>query len=1159
VGALPGGNQSSTMTYTVTVNNAGPDPATAIVATINLQNSAPNVFTAQTIGAAGNCSPAAPTTGVLTCNIGTLAAGANMSFTIAGTNAIDPNSASALFTTTAGVASTEVVEQNAADNNSSDSRLVQRIADIQITGVVATPKGPPGPDSPPGSIFVVTQHTNLQYDITVANNGPDDATNVILTDVLPPNTNFGSASAGCVYAAGPNSVTCTIGTLASGANTVVTITLQPIPPGSSSVNITNNPNVASTSISDPNPSNNGGLNNTVIQTTQADLGVSVATPSNIVRVGAAYPADRVVYNVTAANNGPSNATNIVLTDVLPANLTFDPAQSAGFCSALGQTVTCNIASMNASTTNVFNIVGIPNMNTALSSTQINNNVTIASNTIIDNTSANNSSNVVSHTLRGQADVQLTMTTAPVPQNANAAAGEVLAGDNIDYVITLRNNGPYPAESITVQNTFPAGLTFVSVNAPSFSGCVNAANVETCTLGALAVGGQVQMTVRANVPASAITGLSTTLNDTAFVTTYNAATVVLSDTDDVQANNTVATAPVAKAAADLQITQSTSTPNVSLVAPGALVANYLVTVSNVAGRSAATNVVLTNNFNVQPLSSVPGAAVTATPSQGACSINGFTTAGANVTCNFGTIASGASATVTITLDPTQSGLMTNTPSVTRSEVDPIITGDVTPATLSVTVNNTPVGSPVTVAPADPVTGVPSTVAQLTFNNVTVAGTSTMTTSTGTSPLVFNYKNGLPTATYYSVATTATYGSVTLCVTYPETFLKENRARMFIGPNGGAGTDVTTSINTTTNVICGSAAGINSTPITFVVLEPINHAPSTTGTATPQQVTGKGVTGTSVRLDTNSVSTCTAAAANCNADVDTNVCNGGSGTCGDALRYTWTGNFTDGTTKQYACAATDAPACRQLDVSLPVGSQNLTLRVEDGEMVAGTFVPYGTPFGGNVTRQVAVTISAVNAGGNVSTVNVSRGQAATFTVNLNYDGTGGQVTIPGVIGVQGTNLAAAQITCNVTPTTVTAAQAAANSGSVPVTIVCNTTAPVFASAPREGGNPIFASILGLGSLPLVGIVLLPAASRRRRIAKFVAFGLMLMMLVTFQVACGGGSSSGFSGAPTQTNAGTPQGAYKIDFAQTIPVAGSGTLNGLSVQTSTPAQLPLTLNVQ
>ena len=33
--------------------------------------------------------------------------------------------------------------------------------------------------------------------------------------------------------------------------------------------------VASVSISDPNPANNGGLNNTVVQTTQADLGVSM--------------------------------------------------------------------------------------------------------------------------------------------------------------------------------------------------------------------------------------------------------------------------------------------------------------------------------------------------------------------------------------------------------------------------------------------------------------------------------------------------------------------------------------------------------------------------------------------------------------------------------------------------------------------------------------------------------------------------------------------------------------------------------------------------------------------------------------------------------------------------------------------------------------------
>lgn len=1136
------GNQSANMTYTVTVNNAGPDPATGVVATINLQNSGPNVFTAQTIGAAGNCTPAAPTTGVLTCNIGSLASGATMNFTIVGTNAIDPNAASALFTSTAAVTSANLVEQNGADNNSSDSRLVQRVADIQITGVTATPQGPPGPDSPAGAVFVVTQHTNLRYDIAITNNGPDAATNVVLTNVLPPQTNFGTADPSCTYSGVTNTVTCAVGTLASGASTSVMITLQPVPPGSSTANITNNPSIASTSISDPNPANNGGLNNTVVQTTQADLGVSVTTPQSIVRVGAAFPADRVTYVVTAANNGPSNATNIVVTDVLPANLTFDAAQSAGFCTALGQTVTCQVGTLGPGTTNVFNIVGIPNLNTALSSTIINNTATITSNTIIDNVSGNNSSANVSHTLRGQADVSLAITSTP---NANAApaGGHVLANDFITYRLTIANVGPHPAEALTVTNTLPPGVTDVSYNSTSFS-CSIATNI--CTLGQLSVtgGNPATIDVTMRVPPGAITGLSTAMPESAFITTFNAPNVATTDTDNAQGNNTGALSPLAFAAADLVVTQSATPLNV-LLNPSQFT-TYTIRVTNVAGRSTATNVVLTNTFTVAPSAA---SAVVGNPS-GGCN----TAAWPTVTCNFASITSGAFAEVTITVDPTLSGLITNTinptTGLTWSERDPDApAGDASdfPAPVTVTVQNTPVGNPAPFNPAHPVTGAAITTITTTFTGVSTAGTTTAMVS-ASAPTVAGYRTGTPAGIYYDMASDAVFNGVNVCINYSETFQKENRVRLFVASNTVPDVDVTTSLDTANNVVCGSGlAMLGGGTVTFVAMEPVNNAPTAVGTATPQQVSGKGVTGTSVRLDTNAIASCTAGSLNCNSDIDVNVCNGNPisapGTlCGDTLTYLWQGNFTDGTSKTYTCTADAAPTCRQLDVSLPVGSQTLQLTVSDA-------------FGGVATRSVPVTISAINAGGNISAVTVSRGQAATFKVNVTY--TGGPINTLTMVGVQGTNLQTAQISCVVTPgsgTNMLTNNPPDNKREL--TIVCNTTAPTFASAPRDGSNAIFATAFGLSALPLVGMVLLPGGSRRRRLARVFGMLGLILVLVTFQVACGGGGGgSNFSGAPTQTNAGTPAGAYKIDFATPLPTGFTvdTDINGVNVQT------PLTLTVQ
>jgi len=73
----------------------------------------------------------------------------------------------------------------------------------------------------------VTAGSNLTYTLTVVNNGPLEATGIVLTDRLPPNVTFVSASAGCVHAGGTVTVTCDLGNLAPTAATTVTIVAMP--------------------------------------------------------------------------------------------------------------------------------------------------------------------------------------------------------------------------------------------------------------------------------------------------------------------------------------------------------------------------------------------------------------------------------------------------------------------------------------------------------------------------------------------------------------------------------------------------------------------------------------------------------------------------------------------------------------------------------------------------------------------------------------------------------------------------------------------------------------------------------------------------------------------------------------------------------------------
>ena len=105
---------------------------------------------------------------------------------------------------------------------------------------------------------LVTQGHDFTYHLTASNSGPAAATGVTVTDTLPANSTFVSASAGCAQAAGV--VTCTAGNLASGASTTFDITVTA---GSSGTSLTNVATISGDQ-SDPNGANNSSTVTTAL-------------------------------------------------------------------------------------------------------------------------------------------------------------------------------------------------------------------------------------------------------------------------------------------------------------------------------------------------------------------------------------------------------------------------------------------------------------------------------------------------------------------------------------------------------------------------------------------------------------------------------------------------------------------------------------------------------------------------------------------------------------------------------------------------------------------------------------------------------------------------------------------------------------------------------
>lgn len=206
----------SNVTYTQTVQNLGPAAATTVSFT---QVTPPNTNfqSITTPGGGWTCGtkPAVGGTGTITCTNNNFALNASSTFTLvlqvnaltpSGTNITETDSASAANSVQTATASATVVVANA---NSADMAIAK----------TATPNP-------------VTEGTPLTYTLTVTNNGPASATNVMVTDMLPSVVTYLSATTtqgSCSEAGG--SVTCPLGTMANAATATITILTIPNQPG----------------------------------------------------------------------------------------------------------------------------------------------------------------------------------------------------------------------------------------------------------------------------------------------------------------------------------------------------------------------------------------------------------------------------------------------------------------------------------------------------------------------------------------------------------------------------------------------------------------------------------------------------------------------------------------------------------------------------------------------------------------------------------------------------------------------------------------------------------------------------------------------------------------------------------------------------------------
>jgi len=208
----------------------------------------------------------------------------------------------------------------------------------------------------------VSAGANLTYTLTVNNNGPQAAPTATLTDAVPAGTTFQSMTAPSGWTCstpavgGTGTVTCAAGpAIAVGAPATFTLVVQVSAAASAGSTITNTASVTSAGNETSTANNSASANTTVA--TRADLAVAKSDSPDPVLAGG-----DITYTLVVTNNGPSGATNATLTDVVPANTSFQavaiPAGWSCTTPAVGGTGTlsCTRATLPAGTISVFTVV-----------------------------------------------------------------------------------------------------------------------------------------------------------------------------------------------------------------------------------------------------------------------------------------------------------------------------------------------------------------------------------------------------------------------------------------------------------------------------------------------------------------------------------------------------------------------------------------------------------------------------------------------------------------------------------------------------------------------------------------------------------------------------------------------------------------------------------
>jgi uncharacterized repeat protein (TIGR01451 family) len=598
-------NTGDPIGFSITVSNSGV-AGTGTAKAVTLKDPLPggsgvDWSIAPAYAGPGSCSitGSAPSQ-TLSCSFGDMAPGASVSVHIASA-------------TTAASAGTY---PNTATASASNTDSVHDSATIEVLAPQLT-------ISKAADDATVSAGDSIGFTVIVGNSGPGVARSVTLDDPLPGGTDvswsispaYGGQGTCDVTGSTPTQkLSCSFGDMVVGASASVHVTSA-----TSAQSCADYPNAAKASTT------NGTDVHASASTTVDCPGLHITKTADDTSVSA---GDAIGFSISVSNTGLGTAKSVTLDDPLPGGSGVDWSISPdyagpGTCSITGsapvQTLDCSLGDLGPSGSA---------------------SVHVTSPTEFASCAAypNQASAVATNNAKVQASASTTVDCPALAITKTADASPVNTGDDIGFTVTVSNTGPGTAKSVTLDDPLPAGMGIDWSITPAYAGpgsCSISGSPQTldCAFGDLAANGSASVHIVSHTTADS----AGTYNNTATAKADNA--------PKVDASASVVVDPPA-----IAITKTADAPQVDAGHP----IGFTVTVSNgdVEGTGTARAVTLSDllpgggdvSWSVSPAYSGPGT----------CSVAG-TAPDQTLTCAFGDMAPGASASVHITSTTTDASV------------------------------------------------------------------------------------------------------------------------------------------------------------------------------------------------------------------------------------------------------------------------------------------------------------------------------------------------------------------------------------------------------------------------------------------------------------------------------------------------------------------------